>query len=165
MIASCDGERQVAYEQVMQGMPLLCSFVTESLRVHPASMGSVRVAGEDVEIMGHLVRKGSLINLNFCAAHFDENIYPNAHELIPERFMTGNTSPILTFGVRGSTHYWSGAALAKLQSKVLFSVLLRTYTCALDEDQSREFRFAPEIFPKSGVVFSTFDKRNFWNYK
>ena len=144
----------------MREMPLLDSFVTEVIRVHPAGGSMIRVANKDVEIMGHYVRRGTLVNLDFLAAHTDESIFPNAHQLIPDRFMHGKTRNILSFGAPGSAHYCSGSALAKMQLKCLLSNLLRNYNFTLDEKQSREFRYVPEISPISGVVLSNITKRH-----
>lgn len=137
----------------MGGMPLLDSFISEVLRIPTPRAFTRRLAIEDVELMGHLVRKGTLIGLNFAAAHSDENIFPKATELVPHRYMSSKTRPILTLGAPGSAYHCSGFALAKMQLRVVLSVLIRDYTFVLDDGQTREFNFVPVIAPKSYCYF------------
>lgn len=48
----------------MKEMPLLDSFFTESMRLYPSNLELRRIAGEDVEILGKFVPKGTLLCLN-----------------------------------------------------------------------------------------------------
>lgn len=61
LIAVHGGIRDVTYNQLSE-MPLLDSFISETLRLHPAALSIERIASEDVEILGRFVAKGELLS-------------------------------------------------------------------------------------------------------
>lgn len=162
-VAANNGEQDVTCEQVMKGMPLLDSFISETMRMRPAESQLYRIADKDVEILGKFVPKGTMICLNNYSAHLDEKVYKNAKQFVVDRFTIQEDKekppPILSFGAPGSVHYCIGYALAKLQIKNLLATLLRSYNIKLDESQTRKLQYLPVIEPKSGVIVESFTKR------
>jgi hypothetical protein len=78
-----------------------------------------RTAPADVELRGERVRKGDKLLLLYGSANRDEAVFA-----APERFdVTRDPNPHLAFGGYG-THHCLGAALARLELRVMFEELL-----------------------------------------
>ncbi|MDA8366199.1 MAG: cytochrome P450 [Actinomycetota bacterium] len=81
--------------------PLLQRFVHESLRLHPASPESRRVAVADVELRGGVtIPQGASVVIDLAAANRDPDLYgPTADEFDPFRQLPEEAAPWgLTFG-------------------------------------------------------------------
>ncbi|MGW4647654.1 cytochrome P450 [Kitasatospora sp. NPDC004289] len=94
--------------------------VEELLRFIPQrnGVGMPRVATEDVEVGGVLVRAGEAVYVSYLAANRDPGVYtdPDALDLAREE------SPNLAFG--HGPHYCVGAALTRMHAEVVLSTLL-----------------------------------------
>jgi cytochrome P450 family 142 subfamily A polypeptide 1 len=78
-----------------------------------------RVATIDQEVGGETIKAGQQVVLMYSSANRDE-----AHFTDPERFdVTRNPNPHIAFGF--GTHFCLGAALARLEIKVMFEELVR----------------------------------------
>lgn len=107
------GQREVTYEQVVPKMPLLDSYLMEVLRLHPAVDNLWRRTTRDMEILGKFVPNDSRLIFDLPGPQTDENLYVNAEELIPERWLQHpKPPPILSFGAPGSPHHCIGAGFA-----------------------------------------------------
>jgi cholest-4-en-3-one 26-monooxygenase len=92
--------------------------VDEILRWASPAVVLQRTASEDIEVAGHLVRRGERVGLYFASANFDEEAFDD-----PRRFDIGRSrNPHVAFGAGGS-HYCLGANLSRLELKVMFEVL------------------------------------------
>ncbi len=164
VVAAADGVKNVTYEQLMNEMPLLDSYLLEILRTRPPIAVLGRKVSKDIEVLGHYVPKDSLVFLDVLAANTDSSLYPEPHKIIVDRFVKEEGKPkppgILSFGAPGSPHYCIGSALAKVMMKTTMGTLLREYSYVLDKKQSKEYRSIPEISPESGVVLESFKKRD-----
>jgi cytochrome P450 len=60
--------------------------VTESMRLYPPAWGMARLALEDVEVGGYLVRKGSGVSLAQWSVHRDPRWYDSPEAFRPERW-------------------------------------------------------------------------------
>ncbi|MFN0301826.1 MAG: cytochrome P450 [Burkholderiales bacterium] len=94
--------------------------VEELLRfVTPVQFSPRRVALEDVEIGGVLVRKGEGLFLLLASVNRDESVFPNPDAVDFER----DASAQLAFGY--GIHQCLGQMLARYELHILFAVLLR----------------------------------------
>ncbi len=163
IVAEAGGDVAVTYEQTVSEMPLLDSFITEMLRLHPAAPAVGRKIVKDVEILGRFVSKDTKIFCDIEAAHRNANIYPDPHTIVVDRFLKREGQPkpppVLSFGAPGSPHYCIGALLAKVLMKTTFATLLREYTYKLKPGQTTKYRVFPEPVPKSDVVVNSFQRR------
>ncbi len=163
IVAAADGVKNVTYQQLMNEMPLLDSYILEILRTKPPAGYLGRKVSKDIELLGYYVPKDSLVFLDLFGVHFDPKLYPEPHKTIVDRFVKEEGKPkppgILSFGAPGSPHYCIGATLAKVMMKTTIGTLLREYSYVLDEKQTKEYRSVPEMSPKSGVVLESFKKR------
>lgn len=85
---------------------------------HRSTVGLARIALEDVELSGHLVRAGEPVYVSYLAANRDPDAFPDPDTIHPDR----DPNPHLAFG--NGPHYCTGAVLARLQTEVLLDTLL-----------------------------------------
>lgn len=97
--------------------------VEEILRYSTAGVngGTIRVATEDVELGGVLVRAGEAVLPAITSANRDETVFANAADFDPER----DHNPHLAFGL--GAHYCLGSQLARLELVVAIDGLLRRF--------------------------------------
>ncbi|WET81225.1 cytochrome P450 [Amycolatopsis sp. QT-25] len=84
----------------------------------PADASLLRVALEDVELSGGLVRRGEAVLAHTGAANRDEAAFPGASRFDIRR----RNAPQLGFG--HGIHFCLGAALARLEGEIAFRALL-----------------------------------------
>jgi cytochrome P450 len=98
---------------------LIDTFIDESLRHSGPPQRLFRIATQDVEIGGRLIRKGEWVALFFAAANHDPAMFPE-----PSKFdiTRPNLNKQLTFGV--GIHHCLGSALARMEGKVLIEAVL-----------------------------------------
>ena len=94
-----------------------------------------RTAGEDVELSGTTIPQGATLGVLFGSANRDETIFPE-----PDRFdVDRHPKDHLAFG--NGIHFCLGAALARLEARVAFEVLLeRIREPVLEETQLHYLR-------------------------
>ncbi|MFF8279515.1 cytochrome P450 [Streptomyces lateritius] len=102
---------------------LLPQAVDELLRwiPHRNGVGLPRIATEDVEIGGVLIRAGEAVYASYLAANRDPSVFEDPHEVDFDRTGTGHVS----FG--HGPHHCMGAMLTRMESEVMISALLRRY--------------------------------------
>lgn len=100
---------------------LVPNAIEELLRYEPPAPHVARVLARPVELHGRTVPEGSAMLLLIGAANRDERRFPE-----PDRFDVGRDSTgHLTFGV--GIHFCLGAALARLEGRVVLEELLRRF--------------------------------------
>ncbi len=89
---------------------------------------NARVAHEDIEVRGTVIRRGQLVFCMLGAANRDPEVFPD-----PDRLdLAREPNPHFTFG--GGIHHCLGAALTRVQARVAFTrVLERWPSIELDE--------------------------------
>jgi cytochrome P450 len=111
------------YAQLCEDPGLISSAIEEMLRVIPLrSVGSFpRVATEDVEIGGVLIRAGETVLFQRASADRDERVFDN-----PEQIDLARTpNPHLGFG--HGAHHCLGAQLARLELKLVLDGLVARF--------------------------------------
>ncbi|MFF0273069.1 cytochrome P450 [Streptomyces sp. NPDC004330] len=108
------------YERLVTEPDLVPSAVEELLRFTPLSTldGFARIALEDVEIGGTLIRAGEAVITSIASANLDDTAFPGAASLDLARAQ----NPHLGFG--HGAHYCMGAPLARLELQVVLSTLV-----------------------------------------
>ena len=104
----------------LQDQPsLIASAVEEFLRYDTSIQRQARVASEDIEIDGHLIRRGQYILLFIAAANRDPAQFPE-----PDRLdITRQENRHLSFGY--GIHFCIGGPLARLEGQIALDTLLR----------------------------------------
>ncbi|MET7936577.1 cytochrome P450 [Streptomyces sp. NPDC005322] len=94
--------------------------VEEVLRYDPPIHLTTRVATEDTVLSGFRISRDDIVHVMIGAANHDP-----AHMADPDTFDIWRTASHLGFG--GGIHYCLGAALARLEARVLLSGLIRRF--------------------------------------
>nr|QIC03957.1 CyaH [Actinoalloteichus caeruleus] len=129
--------------ELLQRRPeLLPKVVEELLRYVPLVNGVIlpRVATEDVEVAGGVIRAGEAVFASTAAANRDERFFDRADELDLLR----QRNPHLAFGY--GPHYCLGAHLARMELRIALGELLRTFPALRLADPPEEVRW------RSGLV-------------
>jgi cholest-4-en-3-one 26-monooxygenase len=92
--------------------------VEELIRWTTPIVNMCRVATRDVEFGGAQIRQGQQVVLMYSAANRDERVFDE-----PQRFdVTRNPNPHIAFGF--GAHFCLGAALARLELRIMFEELI-----------------------------------------
>jgi cytochrome P450 len=99
---------------------LLPRAVEELLRFipHKSGLGQPRIATEDVEVGGTLIRAGEAVYVSYVTANWDEEVFPDPGEVDIDR----PEVPHLAFG--HGPHYCMAPSLARMESEVLLAALV-----------------------------------------
>jgi cytochrome P450 len=100
---------------------LVPSAVEEALRMFPAFAHFRRTATRDTEVGGQPIRKGEKVVMWYVSSNRDEDRYEE-----PDRFDAGRDPDHQAFGA-GGRHFCLGAALARLELKILIEETLARY--------------------------------------
>ena len=111
------GQRRLLAEDAS----LIPSAVEESLRMFPAFAHFRRTATRDTELAGQPIRQGEKVVMWYVSSNRDDAVYGDA-----DRFDVRRNPEHQAFGA-GGRHYCLGAALARLELRVLFEETLARY--------------------------------------
>jgi cholest-4-en-3-one 26-monooxygenase len=100
---------------------LVPSAVEETLRMYPPATYFRRTATRDLELGGQTIREGDKVAMWYVSSNRDETRYD-----APDRFDVTRNPDHHAFGA-GGRHYCLGAALARLELKVLFEETLARF--------------------------------------
>ena len=106
-------------DQLRARPELLPTAVEEFLRYEAPQPGLARVATRDCTIRGQSIAAGDRLLLLWASANRDEDAFPNAAEVIPDRYPNRH----LTFGI--GLHRCVGAPFASAQIRLALAGLLR----------------------------------------
>jgi cytochrome P450 len=108
--------------------------IDEALRLEPPVTTRPRRALEDVEIDGHMIRKGERILCNYLAANVDPDEWEDPDEFRIDR--TRNRA--VTFGI--GLHRCSGSTMARIELRIMVEELLKRVTGIQWDADQREAR-------------------------
>ncbi|MEV5239090.1 cytochrome P450 [Streptomyces cinnamoneus] len=102
---------------------LLPQAIEELLRFipHRNAVGLARIATEDVEVGGVMIRAGEVVHSSYLTANRDPAVFERPDELDFDR----THNPHLSFG--HGPHFCLGSMLARLESEVILSTLLERF--------------------------------------
>ena len=107
--------------RVLDDPSLIPSAVEESLRMFPAFAHFRRTATRDTELGGQTIREGEKVVMWYVSSNRDEDRFED-----PDRFDVTRTTDHQAFGA-GGRHFCLGAALARLELRILFEETLKRY--------------------------------------
>jgi cytochrome P450 len=108
-------------EKVLADPSLIPSIVEESLRMFPAFAHFRRTANSEIELNGETIREGDKVVMWYVSSNRDESRYQD-----PDRFDVERNPEHQAFGA-GGRHFCLGAALARLELRILFEETLKRY--------------------------------------
>jgi cytochrome P450 len=122
----CSGMRALMEDpsqlrQLLEDPTLIGSAVEESLRMFPAFAHFRRTATRDTELHGQPIREGDKLVMWYVSSNRDATRYED-----PDRFEVTRNPVHQAFGA-GGRHFCLGAALARLELRVLFEETLARF--------------------------------------
>jgi cytochrome P450 len=114
-------ERPDQRQLLLDDPSLIPSAVEESLRMFPAFAHFRRTATRDAELAGQPIGEGEKVLMWYASSNRDESRYED-----PERFDVTRNPDHQAFGA-GGRHFCLGAALARLELRVLLEESLRRF--------------------------------------
>lgn len=106
-------------EKLRADMPLMSSAIEELLRYESPSQQTTRMAPEDTELGGKMIRKGQTVMVVMGAANRDPERFPD-----PDRLdICRQDNRHLAFG--WASHFCFGAPLGRLEGQMALATLLR----------------------------------------
>jgi cholest-4-en-3-one 26-monooxygenase len=114
-------ERPDQMSLVVGDPSLVPSLVEESLRMFPAFAHFRRTATTDTELAGQKIKEGDKVVMWYVSSNRDESRYED-----PDRFDVKRNPEHQAFG-GGGRHFCLGAALARLELKVMFEETVTRY--------------------------------------
>jgi cholest-4-en-3-one 26-monooxygenase len=119
IVALCEHPEE--RQKLIDDPSLIPSAVEESVRMFPAFAHFRRTATKDTEIAGCPVHQGDKVVMWYVASNRDETKFED-----PERFDVERNPDHQGFGA-GGRHFCLGAALARLELKVMLEEILARY--------------------------------------
>src|SRR3954449_10485223 len=108
-------------KEVVEDPSLIPGAVEECLRMYPAFGHFRRTATRDTEVAGCPVKEGEKVVMWYVSSNRDEDAYDE-----PERFDVHRNPEHQAFGA-GGRHFCLGAALARLELRILFEETVRRF--------------------------------------
>jgi cholest-4-en-3-one 26-monooxygenase len=140
----CSGMRALLedreqWEMLVADPSLVRGAVEEALRMFPAFAHFRRTATADTELAGQPIREGDKVVMWYVSSNRDESRFSE-----PGRFdLTRDPNPHQAFGA-GGRHFCLGAALARLELRVLFEETAARYP-EIDFDGTPEYVVSPFV--------------------
>ena len=125
-------------QKLLDDPSLVPSAVEESLRMFPAFAHFRRTATRDTVLNGQPIAEGDKVVMWYVSAGRDETRYED-----PDRFDAARNPDHQSFGA-GGRHFCLGAALARLELKILFEETLARYP-AMELDGKPVYAESPFI--------------------
>jgi cytochrome P450 family 110 len=118
-------------------LPYLNAVCSETLRIYPVGMVTfTRVTKSAVELAGCRLEPGTRVVGCIYLAHQREEVYPNADQFRPERFLERRYSPFEYLPFGGGVRRCIGMAFAQFEMKVALSGILSGFDLALADGRS-----------------------------
>ncbi|AFY40660.1 (+)-abscisic acid 8'-hydroxylase [[Leptolyngbya] sp. PCC 7376] len=139
----------------LQQMTYLDQVFKEVLRIVPPVGGGFREVIQTFEYKNFQIPKGWAVQYQILQTHKDEENYPDHERFDPERFSPERAAEkqknyqFIPFG--GGMRECIGKEFARLEAKVLGSMLVRGYDWELRPDQDLSMQVIPTPLPKDGL--------------
>ena len=138
-------------EQVAE-LSYLDAVIKETARLNPVAPVVVRLLETDLCIGGYELPAGSIAAPCIYLAHRRPDLWPDAEEFKPERFLAGRVDPYTFFPFGGGARYCIGAAFANYEMKIVLArVLARVKLRARPDYRVRTIRRGVTFAPSGGM--------------
>jgi cytochrome P450 len=131
----------------------LDAVIEESLRVRPVVPFTGRELREPAELGGYELDAGTVVMAAILLTHTREDLYPQAREFRPERFLDADTETYSWIPFGGGTRRCIGAAFAQFEMRVALETILRSCDLRAGSDQpERPIRRNVTMSPAGGTL-------------
>ena len=134
-------------------LPYLTAVCNETLRIHPVAMLTFpRVVVEPVELLGYKLESNTIVIGCIYLLHHREELYPDAKQFKPERFLDRQFSPYEFMPFGGGVRRCVGEALAQFEMKIVLATILLNYDLELsDRKPVKPQRRGVTLAPAGGI--------------
>jgi cytochrome P450 len=134
-------------------LPYLTAVCNETLRIHPVAMLTFsRVVVEPVELLGHKLEPNTIVIGCIYLLHHREELYPDAEQFKPERFLDRQFSPYEFMPFGGGVRRCVGEALAQFEMKIVLATIMSNYDLELcDRKPVKPQRRGVTLAPAGGI--------------
>jgi len=142
-------------------LPYLNAVCNETMRIHPVAMLTFpRQVEEEVEMLGYILKPGTVIMGAMYLTHQREDLYPNHSEFKPDRFLERQYSPYEFIPFGGGARRCLGEALAQFEMKLAIATIMSHYQLVLgDSRPEKPRRRGVTLAPTRGVKMVMQGKR------
>ena len=130
-----------AWERLRAGPGEIPAFVEESVRLETPGLGSYRRTTRALEIEGVVLPEGATLALLWASANRDEAEFSG-----PDRFVLHRPNIKAHLGFGYGTHFCLGAAVTRMETRIVLEVLLARASRARIARPPEELRFVPTVF-------------------
>uniref|UniRef100_A0A914Z715 Cytochrome P450 n=1 Tax=Panagrolaimus superbus TaxID=310955 RepID=A0A914Z715_9BILA len=152
---------EISYEHLSQLKYCEC-VIKESLRLYPSVPIFARVLGDDQEVSGHIIPKGTQILVNPYLIHRDPSHWDNAEEFRPERFLPENCVGRNAFAFvpfSAGSRNCIGQRFALMEEKTLLASILRNFQIeSVKRRDQQEFTSELILRPVGGVQLKMYPR-------
>jgi cytochrome P450 len=106
----------------------LTATVQETLRMRPPVPVTLRYVAREFELGDLSVPQGTLIAVDIERMHYRADVYPQAREFWPERFLRQRPGTYTWIPFGGGVHRCIGAGFALTEARIVLQTLLRSRT-------------------------------------
>jgi cytochrome P450 len=130
----------------------LDAVLAETLRVRPAVALVVREVSKPFRVREYEIPPGTLIACNAYGLHLREDLFPEAEQFRPERFVGRNPAPYTWIAFGGGEHHCLGRSFALMEMKLVIRMLLRQFRFrTADQPGEKARRKAINLMPGDGA--------------
>ena len=127
--------------------------IHESMRLRPIVVQLFRMAGQDVDLAGHRIKKNQMVIPCTYLAHHNPAVFPEPQRFIPERFMDGQTYPNSFFPYGFGARLCLGKPLAQRQMPLILSTVIQNANLSLAPGYSpTPVRYMLFMSPRDGTL-------------
>jgi len=134
-------------------LPYLTAVCNETLRIYPVAMLTFpRIVVEPVKLLGQQLEPGTVVTGCIYLLHQRSDLYPEAKQFKPERFLERQFSQYEFMPFGGGARRCVGEALALFEMKLVLANILCRYQLALAEEKPvQPQRRGVTLAPAGGV--------------
>jgi cytochrome P450 family 110 len=126
-LASVEGELSAIAK-----LPYLTAVCSETLRIYPIAISAfIRTVRSPLEITGYKLPVGAVVIPSIYLAHHREEVYPEAKQFKPERFLERQYSPYEYLPFGGGNRRCIGMAFAQYEMKLVLATILSRFEVSL----------------------------------
>ena len=149
--------------KIINNLPYLNAVILESLRIYPVVSGAFsRTVTKSISIMGYEFDPDISLMISIYSLHHREDLYPNAKQFKPERFLQKTYSPYEYIPFGGGNRRCIGSALALLEMKLVTTTILSRFQLGFIDGQHRSMlpvRRGLTLAPPSSFTMIVLDKQ------
>ena len=117
-------------------LPYLNAVCSETLRIYPVGMLTFpRVTSDTIDVMGYLLKPGTVVVGAIYLTHRRKEIYPNPEQFNPERFLERRFSAYEYLPFGGGARRCIGMAFAQFEMKLVIKRILSGVELALTQNR------------------------------